>query len=86
MGTERGERSSYPQIALSAGGPMPTYEYECSKGHQFDFDQSIKDEPLKTCRKKTCRSKVRRLISKTSFRLKGSGWFSDGYGSGKQKK
>lgn len=65
---------------------MPQYDYICSKGHQFEVDQSIKDEPIKTCRKKGCRSKTRRLISKTSFTLSGSGWAADGYGSGKQKK
>jgi len=65
---------------------MPLYDYRCSKGHEFEVDQSIKDEPIKTCREKGCRAKVKRLISKTSFRLKGSGWFSDGYGSGTQKK
>ena len=64
----------------------PTYDYKCSKGHEFELDQSIKDEPIKTCREEGCRAKVKRLISKTSFRLKGGGWFSDGYGSGTQKK
>ncbi len=65
---------------------MPIYDYKCSKGHVFELDQSIKDEPIKTCREKECRSKVKRLISKTSFTLNGSGWAADGYGSGKQKK
>ena len=65
---------------------MPTYDYRCSKGHTFEVDQSIKDEPLKTCQKKKCRAKVKRLISKTSFKLEGGGWASDGYGSGTQKK
>jgi putative FmdB family regulatory protein len=60
---------------------MPTYEYECSKGHQFEAEQSIHDAPLKRCRQ--CRSKVRRLISSSSFILKGGGWYSDGYGSAK---
>lgn len=65
---------------------MPTYEYECSKGHQFDIVQGIKDEPLKTCREEGCRARVHRLISKVSFALKGSGWAADGYGSVPQKK
>ena len=59
---------------------MPTYEYECTKGHQFEVEQRISEDPLKTCR--LCRSKVRRLISSTSFVLKGSGWYADGYSSG----
>jgi len=65
---------------------MPTYEYKCSKGHQFDAVQSIKDEPLKTCREEGCRARVHRLISKVSFALKGPGWAADGYGSCPQKK
>lgn len=65
---------------------MPTYEYECSKGHQFELVQSIKDEPLKTCQKEGCKAKAQRLISRVSFSLKGGGWAADGYGSGTQKK
>jgi putative FmdB family regulatory protein len=61
---------------------MPTYEYECSKGHHFEVEQSINDEPLKRC--KVCRAKVRRLISASHFILKGSGWYADGYGSSKK--
>ena len=60
---------------------MPTYEYECSKGHTFEVVQRITADPLKRC--KICRSKVRRLISASNFILKGGGWYSDGYGSGK---
>jgi putative FmdB family regulatory protein len=65
---------------------MPTYEYKCAKGHQFDAEHSIKDAPIKTCRHEGCRAKARRLISRTHFTLKGKGWASDGYGSGEQKK
>lgn len=60
---------------------MPTYEYECSKGHRFEAEQSINDPALKRCR--VCRSKVQRLISASAFILKGGGWYSDGYGSAK---
>lgn len=61
---------------------MPTYEYECSKGHTFEVEQSITAEALKRC--KICRAKVRRLISPSHFILKGSGWYADGYGSSKK--
>jgi putative FmdB family regulatory protein len=61
---------------------MPTYEYECSKGHVFEVEQSITADPLKRC--KICRAKVRRLISASHFILKGSGWYADGYGSSKK--
>ncbi|HXX48199.1 MAG TPA: zinc ribbon domain-containing protein [Myxococcota bacterium] len=62
---------------------MPTYEYECSNGHHFEVEQSIKDPALKRC--KVCRAKAHRLISASHFILKGSGWYADGYGSGKPK-
>ena len=60
---------------------MPTYEYECSKGHRFEVEQSMKDPALKRC--KVCRAKAQRLISASNFILKGGGWYSDGYGSSK---
>lgn len=60
---------------------MPIYEYACGKcGHEFEVEQRITDAPIKTC--PACRSrKARRLISRTSFVLKGSGWYSDLYSS-----
>jgi len=65
---------------------MPIYEYGCGKcGHEFEAEQRITDAPLKTC--PACRSrKVRRLISRTSFVLKGGGWYSDLYASPGGKK
>ena len=60
---------------------MPTYEYECSKGHHFEVEQSIKDPALQRC--KICRAKAHRLISASHFILKGGGWYADGYGSKK---
>lgn len=65
---------------------MPTYEYACEKcGHEFEREQRITEEPVKTCPE--CRArKVRRLISNTSFVLKGSGWYSDLYSSQKPDK
>lgn len=65
---------------------MPTYEYLCEKcEHEFERDQRISDPPVKTCPK--CRSrKVTKLISRTSFVLKGGGWYSDLYSSTSGKK
>lgn len=64
---------------------MPVYEYECQDcGKQFEAIQSINDKPLKIC--KFCNGTVSRLISRTSFALKGSGWFKDGYSNPPVKK
>jgi len=62
---------------------MPIYEYACGKcEHEFEVEQRISDDPVKTCPE--CRSrKVKRLISQTSFVLKGGGWYSDLYSSSK---
>jgi putative FmdB family regulatory protein len=60
---------------------MPIYEYACDKcGHEFELEQRITEDPVKTCPR--CRArKVKRLISQTSFVLKGGGWYSDLYSS-----
>ena len=65
---------------------MPIYEYRCDKcEREFEAEQRITDDPLRSC--PHCRSrKVRRLISQTSFVLKGSGWYSDLYSSSKGSK
>jgi putative FmdB family regulatory protein len=55
---------------------MPTYGYECKEcGHTFDFFQSMKDEPLKTCPK--CGKELRRLINGgTGVIFKGNGFYA----------
>ncbi len=63
---------------------MPIYEYRCEKcQHQFDLLQKITDEPVKECPE--CGGPVSKLISSTSFILKGSGWYVTDYGKGKGK-
>jgi putative FmdB family regulatory protein len=56
---------------------MPIYEYRCEKCGEFEQTQRISDPALDRC--PTCRRKVRRLISSTSFQLKGSGWYVTDY-------
>lgn len=60
---------------------MPIYEYQCSKCGVFEVTQRITEDPLKKC--PSCRSKVHKLISNTSFQLKGTGWYVTDYGRGK---
>jgi putative FmdB family regulatory protein len=56
---------------------MPIYEYQCEKCGEFEITQRITEPPLKKC--PTCKRKVRKLISNTSFQLKGSGWYVTDY-------
>ena len=59
---------------------MPTYEYSCPICGSFDAEQRISAPALSSC--PTCGSaEVKRLISKSSFALKGGGWYADGYAS-----
>lgn len=63
---------------------MPIYEYRCDEcGHELEVMQKFSDEPLKDCPE--CGGKVHKLISNTSFVLKGSGWYADGYASTAKK-
>jgi len=65
---------------------MPVYEYLCKGcGHEFEREQRISDAPIKKC--PSCGAlKARRQISRTSFVLKGGGWYSDLYASPSAKK
>ena len=59
--------------------PMPTYNYKCSEcDHQFETFQSMKDEPLKTC-PECSKDTLDKLVSPSTFVLKGGGWYKDGY-------
>ena len=57
---------------------MPIYEYQCKKCGEFEVTQRITEAPLKQC--PTCRGRVTKLISNTSFQLKGAGWYVTDYG------
>jgi len=56
---------------------MPIYEYTCNKCGVFEVMQKITEAPLKKC--PTCKGKTERIISNTSFVLKGSGWYATDY-------
>jgi len=54
---------------------MPIYEYKCKKcGYIFEQLQKISEKPLRTC-PKCKKSGLAKLISNTSFQLKGAGWY-----------
>jgi putative FmdB family regulatory protein len=64
---------------------MPIYEYKCTScGEQFEVNQKITDSPLSAC--SLCGGELKKLITSTSFVLKGSGWYVTDYPSEARKK
>lgn len=61
---------------------MPIYEYKCRKcGKEFEEFQGITEPEISACR--FCRGPVSKLLSLSSFHLKGSGWYVTDYGGKK---
>jgi putative FmdB family regulatory protein len=60
---------------------MPIYEYECDKcGHHMEALQKFSDPPLAEC--EACHShRVKKVISQSTFHLKGTGWYVTDYAS-----
>jgi putative FmdB family regulatory protein len=56
---------------------MPIYEYVCKKCGEFEVTQRITEPALRKC--PTCKAKVERILSRSSFVLKGSGWYATDY-------
>ncbi len=57
---------------------MPLYEYKCDQcGEVFEVVQKFVDEPLRTHEK--CGGAVNRLLSRSAFQFKGSGWYVTDY-------
>lgn len=64
---------------------MPIYEYECLQcGKNHEVMQKFSDAPLTVCPE--CGGEVKKLISNTSFVLKGGGWYVTDYASSERKK
>lgn len=64
---------------------MPIYEYSCEKcGTKIDVLQKMDDPAPARCEKCNTEGSMSRLVSRTSFVLKGGGWYSDLYGSSKK--
>ncbi len=59
---------------------MPVYEYECNECMKtFEVQQRMADTPLTNC--PDCDGAMKKLMSMSSFHLKGGGWYADGYAS-----
>lgn len=57
---------------------MPIYEYQCDKCQQVtEAMQKFSDKPLTKC--EHCGGKLQKLMSLSSFALKGTGWYTTDY-------
>jgi putative FmdB family regulatory protein len=64
---------------------MPIYEYACSQcGKTFDVMQKVSDPAPEKCEACGSTGTLSKMVSRTSFVLKGGGWYSDLYGSTKK--
>ena len=63
---------------------MPIYEYECTRcGNVEEALQKFSDKPLSKCRH--CKGKLTKLVSHSTFHLKGSGWYATDYANKSKK-
>ena len=64
---------------------MPTYEYRCSAGHEFEQFQRMSEEPLRVCPQ--CGAPAERLLSSgAGLVFKGSGFYITDYRSDAYRK
>jgi putative FmdB family regulatory protein len=56
---------------------MPTYEYRCENGHDFEVFQSMSDDPVTACPE--CGATVERVFRPVAVHFKGSGFYSTDY-------
>ena len=64
---------------------MPIYEFVCEAcGRLVERIQKVSDPPPDACPE--CGGKMAKIMSRSSFQLKGGGWYSDLYSSTPGKK
>lgn len=64
---------------------MPTYEYRCPNGHEFEEFQRMSDPPVASC--PVCGAEAERLLSAgAGLIFKGSGFYITDYRSDSYKK
>jgi putative FmdB family regulatory protein len=64
---------------------MPIYEYVCEKcGKLNDVFQKLNDPPPEQCNGCGAKGRLTKIMSRSSFVLRGGGWYSDLYSSPKK--
>ena len=64
---------------------MPIYEYVCEKcGKLNDVLQKVSDPPPERCNGCGAKGKLYKIVSRSSFVLRGGGWYADLYSSPKK--
>ncbi|MDA3863088.1 MAG: zinc ribbon domain-containing protein [Deltaproteobacteria bacterium] len=65
---------------------MPIYEYFCENcKKKQEFLQEIDEDPINEC--PLCKSKnIKKMVSVSSFKLKGSGWYETDFKNPPSKK
>jgi putative FmdB family regulatory protein len=61
---------------------MALYEYECPVCGKLELEHKISEkvEECPKCQEKGIKTLINRLISLSSFQLKGKGWYKTDYG------
>jgi len=60
---------------------MPIYEYKCEVC--TNVEEQIQKHDVDEIECPVCNNTAKRIISLSSFELKGGGWYKDGYGTKK---
>jgi putative FmdB family regulatory protein len=63
---------------------MPTYEYRCENGHNFEVMQRMSDGPVEACT--VCGAPVQRVFHPIAVHFKGSGFYNTDYGTRKRSR
>jgi len=64
---------------------MPIYEYVCERcGKVNDVLQKMNDPPPERCNNCGAQGSLTKVVSRSSFVLRGGGWYSDLYSSPKK--
>jgi len=60
---------------------MPVYEFECKCGK---ITEKIVRMDTRKIKCPVCHKEAKKIMSRCTFELKGSGWYADGYSSSKK--